>query len=242
MLPRSPPTLGLWRSVKILGDSIRLPASFNNVVGLRPTVGLVSTAGASSFRIGTDTIGPIARTVEDVARLLDVLARPDTRDPLTALAEGPRRSRRTSYLEAARGEGSAAELRPVKLGLVTSLMPHTGPDAAPVGRVVDTAVAALGAAEVYVIGLDLPDLLDRVRKSRLTVPGSRCARMSPGLSALASSMPLSTRTSKRSLRGMTRSSAERLTAPSSRPTQSSHLPSASRLSPCRRGSRAMACR
>ncbi len=136
------------------------------MVGLRPTVGLVSTAGASSFRVGTDTIGPIARTVEDVARLLDVLAWADSRDPLTALAEGYRRSRAGSYLDATRLDGGAVGDRPVKLGLVTSLVPRTGPDAAAIRHVVDAAVAALRAAAVHVIDLDLPDLLDRVQLSK----------------------------------------------------------------------------
>ncbi len=146
------------------GGSIRLPASFNCVVGLRPTVGLVSTAGASSFRSGSDTIGPIARTVEDVARLLDVLARPDWRDPLTALTEGHRRSRADSYLDFTTADGrGAGGGQVIKVGLVTSLIPVNGPDAAPIRAVVDTAAASLRAAGADVIDLDLPDLLDRVR-------------------------------------------------------------------------------
>jgi amidase len=150
--------LGLAAIGEDTGGSIRLPASFTNVVGLRPTVGLVSTAGASSFSIGTDTIGPMARTVEDVARLLDVLARPDARDPLTALAEGHRRSRIGTYSEAAKADGQA-----IRLGLVTSLVPSDSPDAAPIKQVLDTAMAALSASDVDVVELDLPDLLARLR-------------------------------------------------------------------------------
>ncbi|HXW81298.1 MAG TPA: amidase [Acidimicrobiales bacterium] len=157
--------MGLAAIGEDTGGSIRLPASFNNVVGLRPTVGLVSTAGASSFRIGTDTVGPIARTVEDVARLLDVLARVDSRDPLTALAEGHRRSRGTSYLDAARLDGGAITGRPVKLALVTSLTPGSGPDGVAINDVVEKAVAMLLSAAVDVVPIDLPDILDRVRLS-----------------------------------------------------------------------------
>src|SRR5882757_1799797 len=52
------------------GGSIRGPASCNGVVGLRPTYGRVSRFGGVMTAYTTDTIGPLARTVEDVARIL----------------------------------------------------------------------------------------------------------------------------------------------------------------------------
>ncbi|MEF2977310.1 amidase [Subtercola sp. YIM 133946] len=66
------------------GGSIRLPASFCNLVGLRVTPGLISRTGMSSLVTPQDTSGPMARTVLDAAKLLDVLVGFDEHDPYTA--------------------------------------------------------------------------------------------------------------------------------------------------------------
>ena len=60
------------------------PAGVNGVVGLKPTVGLVSRAGVLPVAKSQDSPGPIGRTVYDVAAELDVIAGPDPRDPATA--------------------------------------------------------------------------------------------------------------------------------------------------------------
>jgi amidase len=64
-----------------LGGSLRNPGSFNNVVGFRPSVGLVPTAPAILPFLGFAVNGPMARTVSDAAWLLGVMAGPDPRDP-----------------------------------------------------------------------------------------------------------------------------------------------------------------
>jgi amidase len=64
-----------------LGGSLRNPGNFNNVVGFRPTVGLVPTAPQLLPLYGYSVKGPIARSVSDVAYLLGAMAGPDTRDP-----------------------------------------------------------------------------------------------------------------------------------------------------------------
>jgi len=61
------------------GGSIRLPASFTGCVGYKPTYGLVSRSGVVAMASSTDVIGPLTRTVEDTALVLDVMA---GRDPL----------------------------------------------------------------------------------------------------------------------------------------------------------------
>jgi len=63
------------------GGSIRIPAGWCGVTGLKPTFGLVSRAGIVPLSWSYDHAGPIARTVEDCALLLDVLAGYDPRDP-----------------------------------------------------------------------------------------------------------------------------------------------------------------
>ena len=65
------------------GGSIRLPASFCGVVGYKPTYGLVSRSGVIAMASSTDVIGPITRTVEDSALVLDVMAGKDNLDSTT---------------------------------------------------------------------------------------------------------------------------------------------------------------
>lgn len=64
-----------------LGGSLRNPANFNNIVALRPTVGLVPTAPSAMPFLGFAVKGPLARTVTDTAFLLSVMAGSDPRDP-----------------------------------------------------------------------------------------------------------------------------------------------------------------
>jgi amidase len=80
------------------GGSIRIPASFNNLFGLRVTTGLISRAGFSPLVHFQDTPGPIGRTVADIAKLLDVIVGYDPRDPFTVAASAAPRI--GSYAEA----------------------------------------------------------------------------------------------------------------------------------------------
>jgi aspartyl-tRNA(Asn)/glutamyl-tRNA(Gln) amidotransferase subunit A len=68
------------------GGSIRLPAAFCNVVGLKPTYGRVSRYGLIALASSFDTIGPLTRTVEDAALVLQVIAGQDAHDA-TSLAQ-----------------------------------------------------------------------------------------------------------------------------------------------------------
>jgi AtzE family amidohydrolase len=62
--------------------SIRVPAAFCGVFGLKPTYGRISRAGAFLFCESFDHVGPFARSVEDLALAFDVLHGPDARDPV----------------------------------------------------------------------------------------------------------------------------------------------------------------
>lgn len=63
------------------GGSIRLPAAWTGIAGLRPTYGRVSKAGAYPRSFSFDCAGPLAASVADLAALLQVMAGPDARDP-----------------------------------------------------------------------------------------------------------------------------------------------------------------
>lgn len=80
--------------------SIVCPASACGVVGIKPTLGLVSRRGIVPVSAAQDTAGPMTRTVAEAAALLGVLAGPDPGDPVTAAAEG-RPADYTAFLDAA---------------------------------------------------------------------------------------------------------------------------------------------
>ncbi|HYO67103.1 MAG TPA: Asp-tRNA(Asn)/Glu-tRNA(Gln) amidotransferase subunit GatA [Archangium sp.] len=71
------------------GGSIRQPAAFTNTVGIKPTYGRVSRYGVIAYASSLDAPGPMARTVGDVAALLQVLARHDPLDSTSAPADVP---------------------------------------------------------------------------------------------------------------------------------------------------------
>jgi amidase len=81
--------------------SIVCPASANGVVGIKPTVGLVSRAGIIPISHTQDTAGPLCRTVADAAALLSALAGQDPRDPATAAAAGHVETDYTRHLDRA---------------------------------------------------------------------------------------------------------------------------------------------
>jgi Asp-tRNA(Asn)/Glu-tRNA(Gln) amidotransferase A subunit family amidase len=68
------------------GNSIRGPASHQALAGIRSTMGLTSRAGVFPLNLLADIAGPMARTVEDAARIFQVIVGPDPDDPVTASA------------------------------------------------------------------------------------------------------------------------------------------------------------
>jgi aspartyl-tRNA(Asn)/glutamyl-tRNA(Gln) amidotransferase subunit A len=68
------------------GGSIRLPAHFCGITGLKPTYGRVSRANAMPLSFSLDSVGPLARTAEDCALIMDEIAGPDPLDATTAQA------------------------------------------------------------------------------------------------------------------------------------------------------------
>ncbi len=93
--------------------SIVCPASINGIVGLKPTLGLVSRQGIVPIAHSQDTAGPMTRTVADAAIMLDVIAGSDAEDPATTEAD----SRRAHYRDAL----EQASLQGRRIGIVRSI-------------------------------------------------------------------------------------------------------------------------
>src|ERR1700688_1575238 len=80
--------------------SIRSPASANSIVGIRPTLGLVSRAGVIPYSFTQDAAGPLARTVARWVKMLKVSVRYDPYDPATAWSVGNTEKDYTKFLKA----------------------------------------------------------------------------------------------------------------------------------------------
>ena len=79
--------------------SIVCPSSANGIVGIKPTLGLISRAGIVPIAHSQDTAGPMARTVRDAGTLLGALAGPDSRDSATAEAGAKMQKDYTQFLD-----------------------------------------------------------------------------------------------------------------------------------------------
>ena len=143
--------------------SIRNPAARASLVGLRPTVPVVSRFGMMPATPTQDTLGPLARTVRDTALLLNVIAGYDPNDPVTAASVGRVPPTYASYLDA---DG----LRGMRLGVLREPMAeNTNPNAedfAQVRAVLDRALGEMaGRGAVVVDPVTIPGLRDLLRRS-----------------------------------------------------------------------------
>ena len=82
------------------GGSIRVPSSYNQLVGVRPTIGLASRDGIIPLALSQDTGGPMARSVLDAAVALDAVVGVDPADPVTSTQQGKVPASYTQYLDA----------------------------------------------------------------------------------------------------------------------------------------------
>jgi amidase len=131
------------------GQSIRSPASANNLVGIRPTRGLVSRAGVIPNSLTQDEVGPITRTVTDAALLLDVMAGYDPADPITAFGNGriPR-----SYTQLL----STDALKGARIGVMTNLF-GTAERHAEVNQVMEGVIAKMEGLGATIVRFNLPE-------------------------------------------------------------------------------------
>jgi len=127
-------------------NSIRSPASANSLVGIRPTRGLISRAGVIPVSFTQDAAGPLARTVADVAVMLDVMAGYDPDDPVTALGIGRIPATYTASLD-------RNGLRGARIGVLRTLF-GTGPDHQEVNRVMADALEVLKKQGAILVDMD----------------------------------------------------------------------------------------
>lgn len=126
------------------GGSIRMPAHYCGVTGLKTTVGLISRAGAMPLSQSLDTVGPLARTVEDCALLTGLIAGGDAADPTTRTAPVP------DYLAATRGSIKGLTIGIPAAFYVDELDPA-------VERTLDDAISTLMREGARIVRVALPE-------------------------------------------------------------------------------------
>src|SRR6266581_2977034 len=126
------------------GGSVRIPAAACGVTGLKTTWGRVSRHGAMPLSHSLDTVGPLARSAEDCALLLGLMAGADPEDLTASSAPVP------DYMAA-----TAASIKGLKIGVPTSFyVDDLDPE---VARILDETVAVLKREGADIVKVELPD-------------------------------------------------------------------------------------
>ncbi len=135
------------------GGSIRSPSTTNGIVGLKPTLGLLSRAGIIPLSLSLDTGGPMTRSVYDVAIALNAtVGAEDPRDPVTHAALGRTITDYTRSL-------APTALQGARIGVARSFL---GQDA-DVDAVFESALAALKAQGAILVDVQYPETVLKIR-------------------------------------------------------------------------------
>ena len=127
--------------------SIICPSAVAGLVGIKPTVGLVSRSGIIPISVSQDTAGPMTRSVADAAALLTAIAAADARDPAAPERKDAAPIDYTAHLK-------PGALKGARIGVVRKLMGyHPDTDAA-----MERAIAAMQAAGATVVDAEIPTL------------------------------------------------------------------------------------
>jgi Asp-tRNA(Asn)/Glu-tRNA(Gln) amidotransferase A subunit family amidase len=132
------------------GQSIRSPASAQSLVGLRPTRGLISRSGVIPVSTTQDEVGPITRTVEDAARMLDVMAGFDPDDPITAFGAQRSPPTYTAFLD-------PGGLKGARIGVLAQFSGRE-PVHEEVNLVAEAAIEKMTEAGADVVRITIPGL------------------------------------------------------------------------------------
>jgi len=152
------------------GGSIRLPAAYCGIAGLKPTPGLVSRRGVIPLAPSLDTAGPMAWTAQDCAILLDALAGHDPADP----ASVP--SPRTGYARAI-----AAPVKGLRVGLLRRFYEHDVPATPEVLRMMNHSVSVLHDLGCRIEEANLPPVQEFNAVGRVIISAEAFALHEPML-------------------------------------------------------------
>jgi aspartyl-tRNA(Asn)/glutamyl-tRNA(Gln) amidotransferase subunit A len=141
------------------GGSIRQPASFTGITGIKPTYGVCSRYGMIAFASSLDQAGPMARSAEDCAMLLSAMSGFDTRDATSV--QQPPQDFHAQMLQARDGATATQPLKGLRIGLPLEFFP------AALAADVDGAVRA-GLAELEKLGATLVDV--SLPRTELAIP------------------------------------------------------------------------
>jgi aspartyl-tRNA(Asn)/glutamyl-tRNA(Gln) amidotransferase subunit A len=126
------------------GGSIRMPAHFCGVTGLKTTSGRISRAGAMPLSQSLDTVGPLARSAEDCALLLGLMAGADPQDPTAVTGPVP------DYTAATRGG-----IKGLRIGVPTAFyVDDLDPE---VARILEATIVVLKNEGANIVQVELPD-------------------------------------------------------------------------------------
>lgn len=143
-------SLGLVGLGTDTGNSIRGPSSHNDLVGIRPTIGLTSRDGIIPLNFNNDVGGPMARSVADAAAVLSVVAGYDPADPITKRSDGHVAADYTKFLDPHGLQGA-------RIGVFRRYIDREGTDPQ-IKALTNAAVADLRAQGATVVDpFDVPD-------------------------------------------------------------------------------------
>lgn len=148
------------------GGSIRFPSAITGLVGMKPTYGLCSRWGCVAFASSLDTPGPIARTADDAALMLSVMAGHDSKDSTSA----------------ENGFAVDGELKPIigdgkklRVGVIKEFAGvQISPD---MKRLFDARIADLKSADAEIIEVSIPNILDALAAYYIIAPAEASSNL-----------------------------------------------------------------
>lgn len=152
------------------GGSIRLPAAYTNLFGIRVTPGLLSRSGMSPLVVSQDTPGPMARSAKELATVLDVTVGYDSEDEYTVANELTEDA--GSYVDRL----DADALDGARVGVLRDAFgDEDDPDAGPVTRAVTDAIETMADAGAEIVDpVSIPELDDHLDATSLYILQSKC--------------------------------------------------------------------
>jgi amidase len=137
--------------------SIRIPSAFNNLIGLRPSKGLSSIYGILPLSHTQDVAGPLARSAQDLAIILDIVSGYDSRDEATEIM-------RTAAVPAFMDRLHSANLADLRIGKLQEYF--EGSDGA-VSEAIEDALDWYEQQGAEIVDVEIPDMEDLIRRSGL---------------------------------------------------------------------------